>query len=541
MPALKKIALAAAGLLAATTLAACADSANSAGGGDAGDKTITMVVPDTSWSFAIDNGFGGSEPTINVQGTLLRKPYVEASSGDALQQNVDEFEGYLAESYEVSDDGLVYTFHLSDAVSQAGNEISTDDVLWSWERRINSPRSVSMSVQAPMITSMDQFAKVDDKTFTITIERAGYGVTMLALLSDLTAHVYDSTLLKEHATDDDPYAVEWSATNVNHGFGPYEVVDLQPNAQVTLKAREDFVLGKPDVDTIIMKVVPDAGTRANAVRSGDADLASGLQPADLVELAEGEGTTVPVIDNPNAYVLMPLVTNKAPFDDVAVRQAFGYAVPYDQIVEDVYQGKAVRNGPSFLRRDRPGYDGSGFTDFAYDPARAKQMLADAGYPDGVEFTITVSAAYPDIRETAIQIQTAAKEAGFDIEINQVPDAAYAAGRVDHTFQSFIVRDWPITLSPSYELLVYTAEGGSNNLADWEDPDFYAALEQGYEEADPFSDAAGKAWNAAEQIYVNEAPILFIAQIQPNVAMSDSVGGFAWRSDNQLDFSQLTKS
>lgn len=539
MPILKKIALAAVGLVAATSLTACAESANSAAGGGDGTKTLTMVVPDTSWSFAIDNGFGGSEPTINVQATLLRKPYVPTSDGSALQQNPDEFEPYLADSYEVSDDGLVYTFHLSDAISQAGNELSTDDVLWSWERRINSPRSVSMSVQAPMITSMDQFEKIDDKTFTITIERASYGVTMLALISDLTAHVYDSTLLKEHATDEDPYAVEWSATNVNHGFGPYEITDLQPNAQVTLQARDDFVLGKPDIDTVIMRVVPDAGTRANAVRTGDADLASGLQPADLVELATGEGTKVATVDNPNAYVLMPLVTNKAPFNDAAVRQAFAYAVPYDQIIDDVYQGLAVRNGPSFLRRDRPGYDGEGFTDFAYDPAKAKQMLADAGYPDGVDFTITVSAAYPDIRETAIQIQTAAKEAGFNIEINQVPDAAYAAGRVDHTFQSFIVRDWPITLSPSYELVVYTAEGGSNNLADWEDPDFYAALEKGYEIDDPFSEEAGKAWNAAEQIYINEAPIVFIAQIQPNVAMSDAVGGFAWRSDNQIDFSQLT--
>jgi peptide/nickel transport system substrate-binding protein len=144
-----------------------------------------------------------------------------------------------------------------------------------------------------------------------------------------------------------------------------------------------------------------------------------------------------------------------------------------------------------------------------------------------------------MQDTAIQIQTFAADAGFDVQINQVPASGYGAGRSDHSFQSFLLQDWAITLTPSYELNIYTAPGGTNNLGDWENADFYAAKAVGDALPDPYTAEAGEAWNAAEQLLVNEAPIVFIAQVQPNVAMRDTVEGFAWRSDNRVDFSSMS--
>ncbi|MET0324753.1 MAG: ABC transporter substrate-binding protein [Ilumatobacteraceae bacterium] len=500
--------------------------------------SLTVVAPDTGWTWTIDSGFGGLEPALQLAATLIKKPYIPSSASDALQQDVNNYEPYLAESWEVSEDGLVYTFHLSDAISAAGNELTADDVLWSFERRFATPTSVSPSVQAPQITRLEQFQKVDDKTVTLTLDQAGHGATALALLADLTAWIYDSTLLEEHVTPEDPYAVTWSRDNPNFGFGPYEVTDFQPGTSVTLAAREDFVLGAPLIKTVVVKVVPDAGTRANLLRSGDADMAVALVPADLVALEAEEATKVATVDNPNAYIMMPLVTNKPPFDDMLVRQAFAYAIPYEEIIENVYHGLAVRNGPGFVRRDHPGYDGSGLTPFTFDPAKAQELLAEAGVTDGVSFDLAVSAAEPDMQEAAIQIQTFAKEAGFDVHITQLPAAAFGSGRVDHSFQAFILKDYAITLTPSYELNVYTAPGGSNNLADWENDAFYAARAEGDELADPYTPEAGALWNEAERYFINEAPIPMIAQIQPTVAMSEDLMGYAWRSDNYLDFSEL---
>jgi peptide/nickel transport system substrate-binding protein len=242
---------------------------------------------------------------------------------------------------------------------------------------------------------------------------------------------------------------------------------------------------------------------------------------------------------------MPLLANKAPFDNALVRQAMEYAIPYDQIIQNVFHGLAIRKSPGFLRSDAPGYDGSGFTDFSYDPAKAKALLAQAGVSAPVSYTLTVSAAEPDMQEAAVQIQTYAKAAGFNIAIKQVPAAAFGQGRTDHTFQAFLLLDYSITLTPSYELNVYTAKNpdgspAGNNLGAWVDPAFYTAKAKADALADPYTPAAGQLWNATERIFIDQAPIAFIAQIQPTTAFRTDVQGITWRSDQWIDWSQASK-
>jgi len=529
-------------------LAGCSSSPNSSGGGGGGTSNSTLVVatPDTSWTWSLDNGFGGLEPSMNVVGaTLVRNPYEATSKNSIVAQNVSKYAPYLAKSWTVSKDSRVITFHLADAVSEQGNPLTTDDVIWSWERRFNTATSISPSIQNPQITSIKQFHKIDDKTFTVSLAQPGYLSTFFGLIANVTAYVYDAKYLKAHATPSDPYAVKFTTSNPNYGFGPYSVTHYQPGVSATLTANSNFVLGAPKIKTIIYKIVPDEGTRVNLLKSGDANVALDLAPSDLVNLEKGSGTKILSAPNPNSYMEMPLLTNKAPFNNALVRQAMEYAIPYDQIIQNVFHGLAFRKSPGFLRSDAPGYDGSGFTDFTYDPAKAKALLAQAGVSTPVSYTLTVSAAEPDMQEAAVQIQTYAKAAGFNITIKQVPAAAFGQGRTDHTFQAFLLLDYSITLTPSYELNVYTAKNpdgspAGNNLAAWVDPAFYAAKAKADALADPYTAAAGKLWNASEQIFINQAPIAFIAQIQPTTAFRTDVNGITWRSDQWIDWSQVSK-
>lgn len=520
---------------------ACSSSANNPGtSGEAGGSTLTIVTPDTGITWTLDDGFGGFEQGKNVQATMLRKPFVDAAQGRGVQQqDVYNYGPYLAKSYDVSPDGLTYTFHLSDAISQAGNELTADDVLWSYERKFASPASLAPGVMAPSLTDpASQIKKIDDKTVSFTLPQAGLGTTFLALMSDLCGQIYDSTELKKHVTPDDPYAVRWSAQNPNYGFGPYRVTDYKPGQSVVMEARDDFVLGAPKVKTINVRIVSDPGTRANAVKNGDADLAEAVTPADSAALSSDPNLIAPEVGNPNTFLMMPLVTNKAPFDDVLVRQAMAYATPYQQIIDNVYRGLADRKGPGFLLNDAPGYSDAGFPDYTYDPEKAKALLAQAGHPEGVEFTLAVSAADPDTREAAIQIQTAAKAGGFTVTIDEMPASEFAQQRVNHTSQAFILRDYAITLTPPYELLVYTAPNGANNFADWYYKPFQDALAAGNALPDALSDEAGRAWNATERIYLEQSPIVFIGQVQPNVLLSSRVTGYAWTSDNWIDYFNL---
>ncbi|WP_072806274.1 ABC transporter substrate-binding protein [Rhodococcoides yunnanense] len=525
--------------VATVALAGCSSSNNNSEAGDAGD-TLTIVTPDTGISWALDNAFGGLEAANNLQATLLRKPYVDATQDGAQQQDTYTYDPYLASGYTVSDDGLTYTFTLTEAKSAAGNTLSADDVLWSFERKFGTPTSLSPGIMAPSITDpASQIVKIDDRTVSFTLPQAGLGTTFLALMSDLLSQIYDSTLLKEHVTADDPYAVKWSAENPNYGFGAYEVTEYEPGVRAVLKAREDWIGGEIPIDTVNLRIVSDAGTRANAVKNGDAQVATAVTPADSAGLSSDSNVFVPQVDNPNMYLMMPLVTNKAPFDNPLVRKAMAYATPYQPIVDDVYRGLAARNGSGFLLQDAPGYTNEGQIEYTYDPIKAKELLAEAGFPNGVSFSLAVNAADPDTREAAIQIQTAAREGGFDIQIDQMPGAQFSQQRSEHTSQAFILRDYAITLTPPYELTVYTAPDSSNNFADWQYQPFTDALDAGNALPDALSDEAGKAWNEAEKIYVDQSPIVFIAQVQPSVVLSSDVAGFAQRSDNWIDYANLS--
>ncbi|MDQ1130437.1 ABC transporter substrate-binding protein [Microbacterium sp. SORGH_AS_0888] len=529
-------------LAAAFALSACAaGGSGTSSSADAG-STITIVQPDNNMGWSLDYTFSGMEQSINTQATLLRKPYVDTDQAGVQAQNLASFQPYLAESMDVSSDGLVYTFHLRKGVVSAhGNPLTAEDVRWSFERKFKTATSVSYPAAGPVwYDPAKQISVVDDMTVSFTLTDAGYGSEFQALLSDVLGEVYDSVWLKQNATAEDPYAVAFSAKNPNFGFGPYEVTQWDPSTGATLVARDDAGLPiTPAVKTIIVRIVPDSGARVTAVQSGSADIAENVDPAALADLSKNPSVTVPAVDNSNQHVMIPLLTNKAPFDNQLVRQAFAYAVPYQQIIDNVFHGRAVRNGSGFLDTKAPGYSDAGLPDYTYDPAKAKSLLAQAGVSAPVAFSLVVSASDPDLNNAAIQIKSAAADAGFDVTIDKQDQSAFNAQRVDHSSQAFILRDYAITMTPGYELNVYTAKGSGNNLADWEDDTFYSLKAAGYAFPDAFSSEAGAAWAAAQAYWITASPIVFVAQTQPPVLLSSKVTGYATRSDQWMDYSNLS--
>jgi peptide/nickel transport system substrate-binding protein len=525
----------------ALTLVGCSAPSGSGNSASAG-STLTVVTADNNMGWAVDHSVTGFEQQINVQATLLKKPYVATEQAGVQIQNMAEFQPYLAESLDVSRDGLVYTFHLKDVVSAQGNVLSSEDVRWSFERKFKTPTAISYPIASPVwYDPAKQIKVIDDKTISFTLANAGHGATFKALMSDLFGHIYDATYLKANATPDDPYAVKFSATNPNHGFGPYKVTTWDASTGATLEALPDYLPGEPAVKKVVVRVVPDSGSRVNAVTSGSADIAENVDPAASADAKSNPNVIVPEVKNTNEFVMMPLVTSKAPFNNQLVRQAMAHAVPYDKIISNVFHGLAVRDGSGFLDTTAPGYTGAGLPDYSFDPAKAKQLLAQAGVPTPVKFAITVSASDSDMVNTAIQIQSAAAEAGFEIAIDKVNQSQFNEQKAKHTAQAFVLRDWAITMTPGYELLVHTAPKSSNNLADWEYQPYYDAVAKGYSHADAFSPEAGAQWNAAEQILIKASPIVYIGRTQPSVLLSKKVDGFAKRSGPYIDYSNLSVS
>ena len=169
------LALAAASAL---LLTACSPSANSSTPVE--ETSVTILQADIGMGLIKEAGPNNTEFLGATQATLLRKPYTETDVAGVFEQDPYTYDGYLADSYEVSDDGLVYTFHLSDAISAAGNEITADDVIWSFELKFGAETSTARGAMNPVITDpASQFEKIDDKTVTITLTSPGLGTTLL--------------------------------------------------------------------------------------------------------------------------------------------------------------------------------------------------------------------------------------------------------------------------------------------------------------------------------------------------------------------------
>ncbi|WP_168699839.1 ABC transporter substrate-binding protein [Gordonia paraffinivorans] len=522
-------------LAAALTLSACGGSS-----GDSAEGGVVIVTAAQPPSFSYEStptGYEAAEFWLNTGATLIRNPYVEGTDGLAAHQELFKFEPVLAKSYDVSPDGKVFTFELNtDAKSASGNSLDADDVVFSFKRKFEVDTSIVAFVSAPVITSPDQVKKIDDDTVTITIDDPAHGFTLLSLLSNQPYTIYDSDVLKAHATPDDPYGVEHSKTNADYGFGAYKLVSYTPGQQMVYEANPGYALGEPEVKKIVQRVVADAGQRSNLVKSGDAAIATQLRPADQVALSDAGAAQI--FDVPsNAYVYVPLTTTKAPFDNVDVRRAFAHAVPYEAIMKDVYKG---RLGPisSILNDTLPDFNGSGLNPNTFDPQKSLEILKNAGVSTPVKFELTINNAVPDLKETAVQIQTAARAAGFEITLNEVNSAVFQEGLAAKTFQASMGRDYAVVQSPPYVLSLFYTPGSPINWPDFDYAPLNNAIAAGNKAGEPLTPAAWAEWNKAERVLQDQMPTVYIGYVQPLNAFRNGLGGYVFRTDSVIDYSVL---
>lgn len=529
----------------ALLVTSCAEGSTSttstASDGAAADTEITVAIAAMPTSYDLEGNWAASNENYtlwsqNMVG-LLRYEYVEQ---DGVQvQDFTSFKGVLAvedEPYTVSDDGQDWTFHLREGVvSQAGNPFTAEDVRYSIERKLSVDGGRLNQIK-DYFSSIDQLEVVDDYTVTFHLDGAGNDNVLLPMLTGQMGRIWDSTLMLEHATAEDPWSEDWAGQNANAGFGPYGIESVTPDQQVVLAANPDYVLGEPAIKKITMQVVGDSGTRAQMLQSGDVEVAEALTPADQEIVADADGVQLAEVANPIEFVGLALVQNKPPFDDKLVRQAFMHAVPYDEIITEIYRGRATTSAGWFTAAmGVPGLT----TDPAYtfDVDRAKELLAEAGQTN-VAVTLTVSNAIPDIVDTAIMIGSYASEAGFDVTVEQVAPADFAAGRLAASYESLLVANRSQQQVPSY-VRNFFLPGDVSNSGDFVPTDEWTALNQEAIDAGPGTSAeAAPLWAKVNDFINDDASQLPILYRQPNQGFSTGLTGLSYRYDNTVDYSIL---
>lgn len=540
MPNTKKMGVLAIAAVVALALGACT-SQPAAQSNSPGKSSLTVAVAATPTSYDLDGSWAASNENYTMwsQTQIGLLNYKTTTKNGVVTTDFTQFQGALAEKdnpYTVSDNGQTYTFHLRKGVlSQAGNPFTADDVYWSVQRKL-SDGGVGLTQIKNYFNSMDQVQIVDDHTIAFHLKNAGNDNVFLPIFTGQTGRIYDKKELLAHATTDDPWAVKWAAQNTGWGFGPYVVDSVTAGQQLVLKANPNYPVARPAFTTITMKVVPDSGTRAQLLSSGNVDVAEALAPSDLSSIKDSPKVKEPTVEHPIEFDDISLVQNKAPFDDKLVREAFNYAIPYDKIISQVYEGFAVPSPGWFTpTMGVPGL--STKPAYTYDVDKAKQLLAQAGKPS-VNVTISVSNAVPDIVDTAIMIGSYAKKAGFTVTVDQLNPADFATGRLKQTFQSLIVANRVQVQVPSFVNNFFLPGDPSNSGAFVPTDEWKSLMSSAIAAGPGTSKEAAPHWQKVNDFINKDASQLPLLFKQPNQAYSKDLDNLSYRYDSTVDYSIL---
>lgn len=341
-----------------------------------------------------------------------------------------------------------------------GTEMTAEDVKFSMDRSKESPKVQQVLSEVASIDVVDKYTV----KFTTNTAFAPFLFTLV--------HAGTSIVPKAYVESGDDFANPI-------GSGPYTIVEWVSGDQVVLKKNEAYFdadnMGQSD--KIIFKVIPEGTARTIALETGEVDVVPELPTIDMGKVNDNSDLTL--FEKPSTRVnFFAMNTEKAPFDNVKVRQAMNYAIDKDAVITVAIDGAGVKAesvlAPSFL-----GYKAG---PYSYDPAKAKALLAEAGMPDGFKMEIWTSG--DDRKKIAEVIQANLMEVGIDASIKMLEWGTFIDSVLRGDAQSLIL-GWTSNPDPDATLTPHWFSGniGGMNFARINDPKLDKLLKEGREELD----------------------------------------------------------
>lgn len=489
-----------------------------------------------------DPCIGGSPWTTEIVSAVYETPVgyrLEMIDGHWVQA-VDDVNGWvplLAEKVEVSEDGRTYTFHLRRGVRfyPSGNEMTAKDWLYSWERQLSEPELGWCRFQnkEASISGIHAIEIIDDYTVRITTDQPN--PRTLPFMRFQMFSILDSETVKQHATEDDPWATKWLSQNTA-GTGPYYIASMDPGNELVLQANPYYWGEPPYFSTVIIKIIPDTSTRLALLARGDLDIATNI-PFRLAEsFRRNPGVKVLSVPSGNR-VYIGFRVDEAPYDNLALRQAIAYAVPYDDIIQYVYHGFA-RRYDSFVLPEIPGYSGAGF-DYDLDLDKAKERLAEAGIDPNERLTLFYNAAVPEHREIALLLQDYLGRIGLRIDI-QALSAAEFTSRIFAKEASFFIQGGISWIDdPSTIVGLWMETGAAGNFTGFSNEEV-DRLQREWQFQPP-SPERNAVYERIQEIYNNDLNVIYLALTDHVVLMREDIEGFVLYKDTGIRYRDLYRA
>jgi len=445
--------------------------------------------------------------------------------------------GELAESWQVAPDGMSVTFRLRrEARFHDGTPVTARDVKWSFDRAVSVGGFPTFQMKAGALEKPEQFVVVDDHTFRINfLQRDKWTLPDLAVPVPV---IINSTLARRNATDKDPWALEWLKSN-DAGGGAYRLEAWRPGQETVYVRFDDWKSGPlPKIRRVIAREVPAAGSRRALLERGDADVSVDFPPKDAAEMARGGKLTVVGTPVENAMVYVGMNVKHPPFANAKVRQAVAHVVPRDKIFEAAAFGRGrLLTVP--VATNTFGYDPSLWT-YRPDVARAKQLLAEAGYGNGFETTLSFDLGGAQVYEpAAVLLQEALAQIGIKATLNKITSANWRGALAKKDMPIFVNQFGGWLNYPEYFFLwTYHGQNALFNTSSYQNPEMDKLIEAAHREADEKRYA--ELVRGFVRIAVADVPKVPLFQPSLDVAMQKSVTGYQYWFHRQLDFRTLEK-
>jgi peptide/nickel transport system substrate-binding protein len=443
----------------------------------------------------------------------------------------------LAESWEVAADGMSCTFKLrQDAKFHDGTPVTAKDVKWSFDRAVKVGGFPTFQMSAGSLEKPEQFVAVDDHTFRIDYIRKDK--MLLFNVAVVVPFIINSELARKNATAEDPWALAWLRNN-EAGGGAYKIESWKPGTETIFARYDDWKSGPlPKIRRIIARDVPSAGTRRAMLERGDADFSSGFAPRDFDQIIRDAKVKVSGVPIPNALWYVALNTAKPPFDNVKLRQAVAWAMPYEQIQSSAFFNRAVPMHGGAAEVTKPVWP----QPFPYvtDLDRAKALMKEAGLESGFETTLSLDTGTATVGEpTVLLIQESLAKIGIKAAIEKIPGANWRT--------TLNKKELPMALNrfsgwldyPEYYFF-WNFHGNNSifNISAYQNKAMDALIDKARFTADPAE--YDKTVKEFISLCMRDVPIVPLNQPIHDVAMQNNVSGYEFWFHREPDFRQFTK-
>ena len=504
-------------LLLATVLCGCGDATpeTETTEGFGSDTTSSSGEPAMGGELVvgISQDLGDSLDPYQMTAAGTREVLFNVYEG-LVKPNADgDYEAALASDYTVSEDGLTYTFTLREGVLfHNGSAMTTADVLYSYNT------CAATTVEEALAAALSHVKNVeapDDSTVVITLDEPN---------ADFLCYVAMVHIIPDGYT---------GCASSPVGTGPFKFVSRSVQESLVLEKFADYWGDEVYLDQVTFKIFEDANALMSALSAGSVDMAEHLT-IDQVDSIAGDYTCLEGTMN----LVQALYLNNAvePFDNELVRQAMCYAVDVDAIMDLTAEGHGAKLGTSIYPAFSKYFDEELANAYPYDVEKAKELLAEAGYPNGFSMKITVPSNYTPHMNVAEVLVEQLRDVGIRARINPVEwDTWLSDTYIGRDFESTVIGFDAATLSAG-ALLNRWMSDNETNMINYNNPDYDAVMKEANACTD--DEQQTQLYREAAQMLSDTAANVYLQDMAEFLLLRSDVEGYVFYPLYVMDLSTL---